>query len=148
MPKVDEQSAYVELAQMAAAAGKSDADLLGLLPLVQDARLYIKAGKITYRLLAPVVLANGQKLDTMELRFPTQDDYDAYSKALTIKTNKAGDVTVDAAMMADLARRAIERLTAGTEPGDSSPWDGILGRMTRPDFRTVSEVCDALGFFE
>lgn len=147
-PKVDEATAIAELSKMAAAAGKDDTDLLGLLPLVQDARLFLSGGKVNYRLAQPVVLANSQKLDKVELRFPTQDDYDVYSKGLSIKTDRSGAVTVEASMMADLSRRVIERLTAGAEPGDVSPWDGVLGRMTRADFRAVSEVCDALGFFE
>lgn len=169
MAKVDEDSARLALIELAEAAGvaqpvlgeanafydwaieangKREIKAPTFLQIAMDARLFLKGGKIVYRLRVPVILGNGQKLEEMALRFPSQDDYDVYSKGLTIKTNRAGEVTVDASMMADVAKATIERLSAGTEPGDVSTWTGALGRMARADFRTLSEVCDALGFFE
>jgi len=139
MAKVAEDAARLALMELAEAFGADEAGALALLPVAMDGRLYLDGGKAVYRLARPVELANGAALDVLTIREPVAADYVSYSKGMSV-TVKDGATEIDSVMMTRRTMRAVSALA--DQP------IGVIDRLAVRDIRTLTEVCDALGFFE
>lgn len=139
MSKVDEASARLALMEMAEAFGADEDSVLALLPIAMDGRLYLDGGKAVYRLRAPVSLENGGTLSALSLRVATQQDYEDYAKGMKVVNTLRGN-EVDAV--------SVERRTSSALAVLSGQPVGIVTRIPRVEFRTLTTLCDALGFFD
>lgn len=139
MPKVDEDSARMALMELAEAFGADEGEVLGLLDLAMDGRLYLDGGKAVYRLAKPVELVNGDHLEVLTLRVATQQDYEEYAKGMKVVNTPKG---------AEFDAISLERRTAAAVATLSGHPVGVVTRIPRVEFKRLTAICDALGFFD
>lgn len=136
MAKINEEQARLELGVMAEDFGVDAVALDGFLEIAMDGRLYPRDGSAVYVFLKPIKMGEDMTVTKLVLRQPVASDYIKYTTGLKVST-KSGEV--DAADASKTAMRALVIL------GDQGA--GVLDKMSLKDFGTLSEVCDALGFF-
>jgi len=140
MSKVSEDAAELALMELFEAFGADVSGITSMMPIAMDGRLYLKAGKAVYVLAKPVKLLDDSTLTTVSLREPNAADYVDYSKGMSLKV-RDGETTIDPTMMTRRTFRMVEKL------GDEK-WQGVADRMSIRDVRALTEIGDALGFFE
>jgi hypothetical protein len=138
MPKVDEESARLALMELAEAFGSDD--ISSLLPIAMAGRLYLEDGKAVYILRSPIDKANGEKIAAFRLREPSAADFLAYSKGMTVIVSREGATEIDMVMMGKRTIRAVAKLADQVE--------SIVERMSRRDLDDLTNIGDALGFFD
>lgn len=136
-PKVDEKSSAMGLEALAEAFGVDD--LSPLLALAMEGRVYLDGGKAVFKLSAPIKLENGQEVSLIKMRMPTQGDYEDYAKGMKVIVRKEG-AEVDDVMQEKRNSAAVSMLA-------EIPL-GVVRRISRIDFRKLTGVCEALGFFD
>ena len=140
MIKVDEDSAKLALMELAESFGADEKEVLDLLPVAMDGRLFLRADKAVYTLGKSIKMLAGDDLTEIVLREPQASDYVSYSKGMSVTVSRDGATEVDAIMMTRRTMRAVA--TLAEQPV------GIVDKLSVRDVRTLGEVCEALGFFE
>jgi len=138
--KVDDDSARLILMELAEAFGAKEDEVLALMPVATEGRLYLENGKAVYQLRAPIELKNDTNVETFALREPTAADFLAYSKGMVVTVSREGSTEIDMVMMGRRTMRAVS--TLADQPS------GVADRMSRRDLDDLTKIGDALGFFD
>lgn len=153
MPKVDEDSAKLALMELAEAFGSTDGGLIehivpgekemhppDLLSIAMEGRIYLQDGKAVYRLRQEIDLLNGGTIAEFKMRSPSAKDFMAYSQGMVVSVSREGKTEIDMVMM---AKRTIKAVAALADQPAS-----VVERMGRKDLSDLTDIGDALGFFD
>ncbi len=134
------EACTLSLMSLAETFGAKESEILELMPIAMDGRIYLDGKKAVYVLRSAIELKNDTEVKTFTLREPTAADFLSYSKGMTVTVSREGATEIDMVMMGRRTIRAVS--TLADQPA------GIVDRMSRRDLDDLTKIGDALGFFD